>query len=232
MRRLAVATLGAGLISAGGRLAAAQDLTMEEIGKRFESMTPKPVEFRFVAPAGWSENLAAQRPVVAVSPDAARTGAEALVDGDGYSVWVAPLGAAAPFAVIDLGTSLPFDRLVIFGRYTDARGTQGGNNAVRKLSFAVADSEAGPWRDLGEFAVHGPKAVCFKRAGGQMCMFVDRAEPTIAATKAIGRYLRVTLAEAYWVQAARPEWKTSVAISELMVFNSTSAEPRGGQARR
>ena len=64
--------------------------------------------------------------------------------------------------------------------------------------------------------------MCFKRkSGGQMCAFIDRAEPTVVELPATSaRYVQVELQEAFWGANTLPAWKTSIAVSEIMLFDS------------
>jgi hypothetical protein len=205
--------------------AAAQDLSMADIEARITALKPKATDFRFVPPAGWTSVPSAR--VVSVMPASAQAGSEALADGDGHSVWVAPLAEGAPEAILDFGTRVAFDRFVVFSRHTDARGTAGGNNAVRRIALAVSDTAAGPWTDVADANIDGPAPMCFKKAGGQICVFIDRAEPTVVPIAPVqARAVRVRLEDAHWAAEARPEWKTSVAVSEILVYSSGSVAKR------
>jgi hypothetical protein len=199
-----------------------RELTDAEIIARIKTLEPRSTDFVYTHPAGWSANLAAAAAVVGVLPGDAAKAAAAAIDGDDYSAWVAPLGESAPELTIDMGAPRSFDRLVVFARHTDARGTGGGNNALRKLGISVSSDTREPFQELGEYAIDGPAGMCLKRiGGGQVCFFVDRKEPTILALpRATGRFLRLRLLEAHWGEYALAEWRTSVAVSEFMVFKS------------
>lgn len=198
-----------------------KEFSMDEIEARIVQLRPKAGDFRFIPPAGWSKNLCAGSSIVSVQPDSARPGSEALVDGDGYKSWVAPLSDSIPEAVIDLGSTVQFDHIVVFARHTDNRGTGGGNNAVRRIGVAVSDSFDGSWQEVETGEVIGPTSMCFKIAGGQICTFIDRAEPTVIPIKPVrARAVRLRLLEAHWEADAPDEWKTSVAVSEFMLFRS------------
>jgi hypothetical protein len=200
---------------------ASDELSMDEIEALIKELSPKAEDFRFVPPAGWSENLCAGSKIVSVSPKSALTGSEALVDGNGYTAWAAPSGEGIPEAVIDLGTPVWFDRIVVFARHTDNRGTGGGNNAVRKIGVAVSESAGGQWKDIETGEIIGPTPMCFKTAGGQVCTFIDSAEPTVFEISPVrARFVRVRLLEAHWSSYAMEEWKTSVSISGFMLYNS------------
>lgn len=196
-------------------------LSMEEIEARITELRPKAEDFLFVPPAGWSGNLCKGCSIVSVFPKSAEKGSEALVDGNGYTAWAAPSGEGIPEAVLDLGSVVSFDRIVVFARHTDSRGTGGGNNAVRRIGLALSESYEGPWQEVETGGVEGPVPTCFKTAEGQVCTFIDRAEPTIFEISPVrARFVKLRLLEAHWESYARDEWKTSVAISGFMLFCS------------
>jgi hypothetical protein len=222
-----VAALGLALIALASvsfaQESGLRELTDEEIAAKMKALEPRPGDFVFKPPAGWSPNFSATAAVVGVIPEGSGVAARATVDGDGYSTWVAPLGQQAPELTLDLGRSVVFDRIVVFVRQTDARGSAGGNNALRTLAIASAPGSQGPFRELGQYAVTGPTSMCLKRVGGgQMCFFIDRAEPTVLELpETHARFVRLRLMDAHWGEYARPEWKTTVAVSEFMVFRAS-----------
>jgi hypothetical protein len=168
-----------------------------------------------------AEILCANSSIVSVLPDSARNGSEALIDGDCHTAWVAPLKDCVPEAVIDLGKPVIFDRIVIFAPHTNNRGTGGGNNSVRRIGVAVSGTFDGPWQEIETGEVEGPAPMCFKTGGGQVCTYINSKEPTVfQITPVRARFVRVKLLEAHWSSYAREEWKSSVALSEFMLFNS------------
>lgn len=199
------------------------EISMDDILARIAELRPKAEDFRFIPPAGWSKNLCAGSSIVSARPESTKTGSEALVDGDGYSAWVAPLKDGVPEAVIDLGSIVTFDRIVLFARHTDNRGTGGGNNAVRRIAVAVSVTFDGPWQEVETGEVEGPSPMCFKTGDGQVCTYIDRAEPAVfEITPVWARFVRVSLLEAHWEADVPDDWKSSVAISEFMLFKSSS----------
>ena len=146
-----------------------------------------------------------------------------MVDGEASTTWTcrAPEGRAT--FTLDLGVSRRFDRLVVFNRQTDQRGTGGGNNALKRFTLYVAqDDSVEQYSRIGEYSLEGPAAVCFKRkSGGQVCAFIDRKEPNVVELQ-VGeaRYVKFEVEEAFWGEAAQESWRSSVAISEVMIFDS------------
>ncbi len=202
-------------------------LTMGQIEAKIAELRPKAEEFLFVPPAGWSGNICTGSSIVSVQPESAKQGSEALIDGNGYAAWDAPLKDGAPEAIIDLGSIVSFDRIVVFARHTDNRGTGGGNNAVRRIGLAVSEFYEGPWQEVETGEVEGPAPTCFKTTEGQVCTFIDRAEPTIfEISPVLARFVRLSLLEAHWGSYARDEWKTSVSISGFMLFDSGSVKDK------
>jgi hypothetical protein len=197
------------------------ELSMDEIEAQIRMLVPKAEDYRFVPPSGWSGNLCSGGSIVSVQPDSAKQGSEALIDGDCHTSWVAPLKDGVPEAVIDLGSVVSFDRIVVFAPHTNNRGTGGGNNSVRRIGVAVSGTFDGPWQEIETGEVEGPAPMCFKTGGGQVCTYINSKEPTVfQITPVRARFVRVKLLEAHWSSYAREEWKSSVAISEFMLFNS------------
>lgn len=206
------------LLAYGGGLAV---LTDEEINAKYQEMEPKETDYKFEPPPSWGPNLLVNGKLLVVVPATEAGRAVAVSDGDNYSNWVAPLGSGNPVLEFDLGRRTRLDHLVLFSRFTDARGTAGGNNALKTIRIATRSEETGTWEDHGTFAIAGPKGVCFKhKSGGQRCFFVNLADPTIHNLAGIGcRYLRLELVAAHWGEKAPSSWKTSVSVSEVLVFS-------------
>jgi hypothetical protein len=94
---------------------------------------------------------------------------------------------------------------------------------VRRIGVSVSESYQGPWQEVETGGVEGPVPTCFKTAEGQVCTFIDRAEPTIFEISPVrARFVKIRLLEAHWGSYARNEWKTSVSISGFMLFRSGS----------
>ena len=60
-----------------------------------------------------------------------------------------------------------------------------------------------------------------------MCAFIDRSEPSVVEFATIdARFVKIELVEAFWGESAAPSWKQSIAVSELMLFDSRGRAPR------
>ncbi|PYT07525.1 MAG: hypothetical protein DMF49_07900 [Acidobacteria bacterium] len=219
------------LLAAG--LPAAPDTILysdEEISAKYRAITPKDSDFKFSPPEAWGPNLSLRRAVSLLVPSREDIEAHRVVDGQPATTWTCRSDGARAMFVIDLGTDRRFDRVVVFNRQTEQRGTGGGNNAVKRIVISTAPNDSpGDFRLVGEYLLEGPSAVCFKRkAGGQSCAFVDRSEPNVIELPvSTGRYLKVELKKAFWSEDAYPSWKTSIAVSELMLFDSQGGPLRG-----
>ncbi len=214
------------VLGIAGTTGLASDLplfTDEEIEAKFAALEPKDSDFAFATPPGWTANLAARAPIVLMAPKRDDPRIALAVDGAPATTWTCKADGGKATVAIDLGKDVRLDRLVVFNRQTDNRGTAGGNNAVRRLALSVARTASpSTYEPLGEFALDGPRAICFKRkGGGQVCSFIDRVEPNLVTlSPTIARYVRVDLLEAFWGASAPPSWRSSVAVSELMLFDS------------
>jgi hypothetical protein len=181
----------------------------------------------FSAPAAWSRNFALGARIRLLSPSGDESESGRVIDGQPASTWTANSDRPTAAFVLDLGGDRCFDRVVVFNRQSDQRGTGGGNNAVKRIGLSAATSDSpGSLQVVGEYVLEGPAPVCFKRkAGGQVCVFIDRTEPNVLTLPATcGRYVKAELQEAFWTADANQSWERSIAISEIMLFDS-----RGGR---
>jgi hypothetical protein len=76
-------------------------------------------------------------------------------------------------------------------------------------------------RELKTLELLGPRSACVKKGAGQLCFFIDNTQGQIFETPLTqARLVEITPKTAFWGEAARQEWKSSVAISEVMLFNA------------
>lgn len=200
-----------------------KEYTDEEIEAMFEEITPRDEDFKFIAPATWSSNLAAEAQIISTASEQDITEVKKIIDGNPASTWTCQGKPGGEIVVIDLGKIAMFNRLVLFNRCTDQRGTGGGNNALKKFALFVSDDNIPQnYKSLGTFNIEGPRAVCFKKkGGGQVCAFIDLTEPgVIQLDKPQARFLKFFLEEAFWGESAKEEWKSSLALSEIMIFQA------------
>lgn len=198
--------------------------TMKEISAKIDSVSPDPGDFQFDKPSGWSSNLARNADFAAANPSAESDSFSKINDGQPASSWESKKYDPKPEVVLDLGERATLSKLVIFNKYTDARGTAGGNNAVSKVEVQVSEGGQGTsYRTVGHYEIEGPKQLCFPRkGGGQVCTFIARTAPSILDlndTKA--RRVKLVLEEAHWGKAALSTWKSSVALSEVMLYRTS-----------
>lgn len=204
-----------------------EEYTDEEIAAKFQSLWPKEEDFNFIAPPSWSSNLATHANIVLGTTTQDLEDVKKIIDGFPASTWACQGKLGEASFVIDLSKETMFNKIVLFNRCTDQRGTAGGNNALKKFNlFASNEGSESDFQTLGTFTIDGPMAICLKKkGGGQVCAFIDKTEPNIISlplTKA--RFLKFELEEAFWGESAPEEWKSSVALSEIMIFQAPENE--------
>ena len=198
--------------------------TMKEIWAKIDSVSPDPEDFQFDKPSGWSSNLAGNAHFAAANSSAESDSLSNLTDGRPASTWESKKYDPSPELVLDLGQATTLNTLVVFNKHTDARGTAGGNNAVSKIKVQVAESGQGTsYRTVGHYEIAGPKQICFPRkGGGQVCTYIPRTNPSVVDLNDVkARRVKLVLEEAHWGKAAAPAWKSSVALSEVMLYQSS-----------
>lgn len=195
--------------------------TDEEAKEYIQNIVPKPGDYKFTIPPMWTDNLASEAEIVETSPTETTDATANILDGDYTSYWKTNTYEKGTYALIDLGKITEFDRLVIFNVYSDARGTGGGNNSLKKFEVVVSN-ELNGFKSIGEYEIKGPKAQCIKKSeGGQICFFIHNTSPEVVELpKTSARYVKIILKEAYWGESAFDEWKSSFSLSEVMLFNS------------
>lgn len=145
-----------------------------------------------------------------------------MIDGDPATTWASSNYKPAPVITFDLQRVAAFNRTVVFNRYTEARGTGGGNNAVRELEIRVSPTnKREDLRVLKTLELIGPRSACIKKGAGQICFFIDNTEPQVfEMPETQARLVEIVPKTAFWEETAREEWKSSVAVSEVMLFNA------------
>jgi len=153
------------------------------------------------------------------------------VDGRPATSWTSAGYGYLPEFTFDLGRTVEFNRLVIFNRHTDARGTGGGNNAAEELAiFGSIQATADSFFTISEVTLPGPQGHCIEYEDGRVCFFIDSTDPTIIELpRTRSRFLRIKILSAYWSHSAESEWfsELSYALSEVMVFSA--ADTSAGQ---
>ncbi|MGB7623727.1 MAG: discoidin domain-containing protein [Terriglobia bacterium] len=193
-----------------------------EIYKKIAAMMPKDSDFKFIAPRGWGENLMKSAAIQSVSKGESVEKAKLMIDGQPATTWASSNYKPAPVITIDLQTVAVFNRIVVFNRYTDMRGSGGGNNSVHELEIRVSlTGNREDMRVLKTLELVGPKEACIKKGAGQICFFIDNTEPQVfEMPETQARLVEIVPKTAFWGEAAQEEWKSSVAVSEVMLFNA------------
>ena len=198
--------------------------TMKEIWAKIDSVAPDPEDFQFNKPSRWSSNLVRNAQFIAANSSAESDSLSNITDGRPASTWESKNYDPSPELVLDLGQAKTLNKLVVFNKHTDARGTAGGNNAVSKIEVQVSESGQGTsYRTAGHFEIAGPKQICFPRkGGGQVCTYIPRTDPSVVdlnGTKV--RRVKLVLEEAHWGKSVASSWKSSIALSEVMLYQSS-----------
>ena len=194
----------------------------EEIAKKIAAMMPKDSDFKFIAPQGWGENLLKSATILSVSKGESAEKAKLMIHGQPATTWTSSNYEPSPMVTFDLHRVAVFNRIVAFNRYTDMRGTAGGNNAVHDMEIRVSPTaKREDMRVLKTLHLLGPRSLCIKKGAGQICFFIDNTQPQIFETPLTqARLVEVVAKTAFWGEAARVVWKSSVAVSEVMLFNA------------
>jgi hypothetical protein len=195
---------------------------LEELKQKLAAARPKDAEFRFDPPASWGSNLMQDARLISVSTGESLADAARLIDGNPATHWQSNRAGDHPALTFNLGAGKEFNRIVVFNRFTDCRGSGDGNNATRVLEILVSDGSASDaFISLGRFSLKGPKPFCIKTDSGQMCTWIDDPAPTvleIPETRA--RYLMVVLVASFWEPHVPPETCSTIALSQILLFHA------------
>jgi len=184
---------------------------------------PDSADYKFIPPGNWGKNLSLKAKVYC--DDGSRDEElRKLVDNEPYTAWTAK--KAHPSIVFKFEKPIEFNRIVIFNRYTDAWGTGGGCNSVKKIEISAYLSDKKPPVFIDTFNLTAPRAICFKLVGkGQICTFIPNKNPDIfeiPKTKAL--LIKFSILESYYKQETLKGLKLrnppTTALSEIMLFNT------------
>jgi hypothetical protein len=175
-----------------------------EIGKKIVAMMPKDSDFKFLPPQGWGDNLMKSATILSVSKGESVQKAKLIIDEQPATTWTSSNYKPAPVITFDLHRVAVFNRIVVFNRYTDARGTAGGNNAVHELEIRVSPTaKREDMRVLKTLKLLGPRSACIKKGAGQFCFFIDNTEPQVFETSLTpARLVEIVPKTAFWGEAA------------------------------
>jgi len=183
---------------------------------------PKEEDFEFRAPEGWGINLLKDARLVSTTAEGGINQISRMVDGKPATSWAGKGYGHRPQFTLDFGREVEFNRLVIYNRHTDMRGTGGGNNAAKDLVISASvGSSPDSFALLSETTLPGPRAQCAPVEDKHVCFYVDNTDPTIIILPRVkSRFIRIQIASAYWLPPAETQWPTelSYALSEVMAF--------------
>ncbi len=182
-------------------------LSLEQL---IDSIFPDSTTYRFLPPPDWGVNLTTT--ALSSSADArSATGLERLTDGDGFTAWTSAPGDTRAVLIFNWEKPVTFNRLVVFNRYTDAKGTAGGCNAVKTLVLEVPGADTPLFRQ--ELNLLEPSGVCFPTIDGkhQVCFFIPANQPAILILR-VKHTCFNELAWEYWAD------ELTCALSEIMLF--------------
>jgi hypothetical protein len=200
------------------------DASTADVYKKIAAMMPKDSDFKFIAPPGWGENLMQSAIIQSVSKGESAEKVKRMIDGQPATTWASSNYKPSPVITFDLQKVAVFNRVVVFNRYTESRGSAGGNNAVRELEIRISPTDKREdMRMLKTLELVGPRSACIKMGEGQICFFIDNTEPQIfEMPETQARLVEVVPKTAFWGEEAPEEWKSSVAVSEVMLFNASA----------
>lgn len=198
----------------------AADQVEDDLNAKIAALMPKEGDFVFKAPMDWGDNLMKSARIIALDEGEDAAEAEKIRDGNPWTVWQSKRHDPAPVVLCDLGSTRAFNRLLVFNRHSEARGTGWGNNAVREIEVQVkTGDDEGEFCSMGVFPLIGPKGTCVEKQGGRICFFVDSTKPNqIELPPTRARFVRFILKASFWDKDMPDQYRTSMALSELMLF--------------
>jgi len=192
----------------------------DEACKKLSEVHPKEEEFIFNNIEGWEKISLSSASIIMVSVGEDILEAKKIIDGRINTSWKTNKYYSKPEVLIDLGDIKEVSRIILFNRYTSARGTSGGNNAVKTLELSYSNANASDLKELGQFNLDGPKPFCAKiKSGGQICTFVDDTSPNIIEIPRTHiRYLKIKFVEAFWGDDIPDDWRDSFSLTKIELY--------------
>lgn len=195
---------------------------LEKLKQKIAAARPKDADFRFDPPANWGSSLMRDARLISISTGESLADAARLINGDPSTHWQSNRAGDHPILTFDLGADKDFNRIVVFNRFTDCRGSGDGSNATRELEILVSsEPDSNAFISMGQFSLRGPKPFCVKADDGQLCTWIDDTTPTVLKipdTRA--RYLRVVLVGSFWEPHVPPELRSTIALSQILLFHA------------
>lgn len=196
------------------------EFPMSEMDEKWEELNPTEEDYIFHKPNGWSDDLIEAAIISSYSQDEIERDITSIIDGNPYTTWASQRYASGPEITFDLGEPTLFNRIVFYNRFTENRGTGGGNNATQEIEVSVSDSADSSYASIENFTLKSPTAVCFlSDEQGRICTFINTASPNIFEIEDTrAQYIKLKFISAYWGKFAKDDWKTSISLSEFMIF--------------
>lgn len=215
-----VLIVGIGLFLGMLRSGIGQEHNKKELLDQMMDLTPKDEAFVYAAPKNWGRNLLSLAQIVFISSGEKVTDVANIIDQKPWTTWTTKCYSPSPSVIFDLGKASRFNSLVVFNRHSDARGAGWGNNAVKVIEMQVAHSNrAESFSTIGTFDLLGPRGTCVQNDTGRMCFFIDSTSPNVIRfNETEARFVRLILKSAFWEEEMPDKFRTSMALSELMLF--------------
>jgi len=178
-------------------------------------------EYLSKVPSQFGKNLLFNAKCIYCNQQAAINTTQKLFDDNPFTTWESRKYTPRPVLIIDIGRRAKFNKLVIFNKFTDSKGSGGGNNALKNISLYIADSnQPENFRKIDDYELHGHIPRCFTLKNGlHFCMFFNDPEPNIFEFRTSeARYLKFVLNEAFWSRFLPDSLWTNIALSEIMLF--------------
>jgi len=182
---------------------------------------PAEEQFVFNKPSDWSSVSLPNAKVISVSEGEDIIEAQKIFDNKTNTSWKTKNYYNKPEVIIDLGSKVNFNTIVIYNRQSNNRGSAGGNDAVKTIEISYKNDVDSDFVSIGIFELNGPKAVCVKIKGaGQVCTFIDDPNPNIIDIPEIdAKYIKLKFIKAFWGEKTPDEWRDSFSLTEVMLYS-------------
>jgi len=177
----------------------------------------------------WGENLLASAEISDYSSEMSVTAeadtnyrVENLFDGFRETRWKCDCYNPPYFIILKLKKESIIKRIAIYNSFTDARGTGGGNDALKELEvWATIKKEPINFKKIALLEVIGPKPVCKSIGGFHICWFEPLDSLQVFELPSFkAKYLKLILKSAHWSKIALKTWpeELSFCCADIMAF--------------
>ncbi|MEO0079985.1 MAG: hypothetical protein ABIK44_04850 [candidate division WOR-3 bacterium] len=147
-----------------------------------------------------------------------------VVDNNGFTAWSSAKGDTLPVLTLRWKSPVRFNRLIVFNRYTQSRGTACGCNAVKRVVLEIPHSQK-PDSIIAAYELSQPEpaAACFLSSDrkGQVCFYIPSAKPAILELPEINTdIIRIRVIQTCWLDPAYEYFSEELdcSLSEIMLF--------------